>query len=167
MVKSTAAKAMRHLLRSRFHDDRRGSVIVEAAMILPVVMVLLCGLAETARATLHQHRLAESVREAARYLARVPLACPAGGDSNWATARSNAQHLAATGRVSGGQPLVTGWTDASFTIADPVCETWSGRAVQLITVSANIPYQDLGLLRVLGLDAVRLGASHQQLHIGE
>ncbi|HYH17747.1 MAG TPA: TadE family protein [Azospirillum sp.] len=155
------------LLRTRIRRDRRGSVIVEAAMVLPMVMVLLCGLVEMGRALQHQHTLTESVREAARYLARVPLACPAGGDPNWATARSNAQHLAATGRVSGGQPLVTGWTDASFTIADPVCETWSGRAVQLITVSANVPYGDLGLLQVLGLDAVRLGASHQQVHIGE
>lgn len=152
---------------ARLRHDRHGTAIVETAIILPVVVLLLFGLMEVGHALQQQHVLAKSVRDAARYLARVPLACPAGGDPNWATARTAAQHLAATGQLSGGSPLVQGWTEASFTVADPVCETWSGRAVQKITVSADVPYQDLGLRGVLGLGPMRLAAAHQQLHIGE
>ena len=61
----------------------------------------------------------------------------------------------------------TGWTEASFTVADPVCESWSGQPVQRITVSAQVPYRDFGLLGVIGLGPITLGASHEQVHIGE
>jgi len=154
-------------LLARLCRDRRGTAVVETAIVLPVIMLLLFGLMEAGRALYQQHTLAKTVRDAARYLARVPLACPATGDANWATARSTAQHLAMTGQLTGGTALVSGWTEASFTVADPACLNWSGRAVQMITVSANVPYQDLGLLGYLGLGPMRLGASNQQVHIGE
>ncbi|WP_448187741.1 TadE/TadG family type IV pilus assembly protein [Azospirillum sp. sgz301742] len=160
------AQPMRPLL-VRLRRDRRGTAIVETAIVLPVIMLLLFGLMEAGRALQQQHTLAKTVRDAARYLARVSLACPANTDPNWAAARSTAQHLAMTGKLSGGTALVKGWTEASFTVADPTCSNWSGRPVQLITVSANVPYQDLGLLGYLGLGPMRLGASHQQVHIGE
>ena len=151
----------------RLGRDRQGTAVLETAIILPILVLLLFGLMEMGRALQQHHVLAKSVRDAARYLARVPLACPAGGDPNWAAVRSTAQHLAATGQLSGGQPLVAGWTEASFTIGDPACESWSGRNVQVITVSADVPYQDLGLLGILGLAPMRLAAANQQVHIGE
>jgi len=156
-----------HPLLARLRRNPRGTAMVETAIVLPVVMLLLFGLIEMGRALHHQHILAKTVRDAARYLARVPLACPAGADPNWAAALTTAQHLAATGQLSGGNALVRGWTEASFTVANPVCQNWSGRTVQMITMSADIPYQDLGLLGYLGLGPMRLGASHQQVHIGE
>lgn len=154
-------------LVSRLRRDRRGSAIVETAIILPVLMLLLFGLVEFGRALQQHHVLNKSLRDAGRYLARVQLDCPAGADPNWATERSTAQHLAATGQLSGGAPLVVGWTDADFVIPDPVCEVWSGRDVQVIAVSADIPYRDLGFLGVLGLSPLRLAGAHQQVHIGE
>ena len=160
------APTKRPLLRG-LHRDRRGTAFVETAIVLPLIMLLLFGLIEMGRALHQQHILAKTVRDAARYLARVPLACPASGDPNWATALSTAQHLAATGQLTGGTALVSGWTEASFSVADPACQNWSGRAVQMITVSADVPYQDLGLLGYLGVGPVRLAASHQQVHIGE
>jgi hypothetical protein len=160
------APTMRPLL-TRLRRDCRGTAVVETTIVLPVILLLLFCLIEAGWALHHQHVLAKTVRDAARYLARVPLACPAGGDPNWATARTNAQHLAMTGQLTGGTALVRGWTEASFSVADPVCLNWSGRAVQMITVSANVPHQDLGLLGYFGLGPMNLAAANQQVHIGE
>jgi hypothetical protein len=155
------------LLLSRLRRDGRGTAIVETAIVLPVIVLLMFGIVELGRALQQHHALTKSVRDAARYIARVPLACPAAGDPNWAAVKTAAQTLAATGRLSGGTPLVEGWTAAHFDIADPACVDWSGRAVQVITVSAEIPYLDLGFLNVIGLEPFNLAAQHQQVHIGE
>ena len=151
----------------RFGRDCRGTAIVETAIVLPLIVLLLFGIVELGRALQHHHALTKSVRDAARYIARVPLACPAGGDPNWAAVKAAAQTLAVTGRLSGGTPLVANWTPAHFTIADPACTNWSGREVQIITVSATVPYADLGFLDAIGLEPFSLGARHEQVHIGE
>lgn len=147
--------------------DRRGTAIVETAIMLPLVTLLLFGLVEAGRALQHQHALNKSVRDAARYLARIPLACPATADTGWASAKVNAQNLALTGRLTGGTPIIANWTAGTFTIADPVCETWAGRSVQVISVTADAAYQDIGFLHVIGVSPFRIGAAHQQVHIGE
>lgn len=154
-------------LLARVRRDPRGTAIVETAFVLPVILLLLFGLIEMGRALQQQHTLTKSVRDAARYVARVPLDCPAGTDPDWGDIQAAARRLAATGQLSGGDPLVTGWTEASFTVADPVCESWSGQPVQRITVSAQVPYRDFGLLGLIGLGPITLGASHEQVHIGE
>lgn len=147
--------------------DRRGTAIVEAAIVLPVMILLLFGLIEIGRALMEHHTLTRSVRDAARYIARVRLACPATADPAWSGVKSAAQNLALTGQRTGGTPLVPYWTLAAFSVADPVCEDWSGRPVQVITVTASVAYQDLGFLTLLGLGSFTLGASNQQPHVGE
>lgn len=147
--------------------DRRGTAIVEAAIVLPVMILLLFGLIEIGRALMEHHTLTRSVRDAARYVARVPLLCPATDDPTWSGVKSIARNLALTGQRTGGTPLVPSWTTAAFSVADPVCEDWSGRPVQVITVNASVPYQDLGFLTLLGLSGFTLGASNQQPHVGE
>lgn len=155
------------LPKLRLLRDCRGSALLEAAIVLPVVMSLAFGIAELGRALHHQHVLTKTVRDAARYLARVALACPATGDANWATAQSAATTLALTGQIGGTTPLVGYWPAAAFTVAAPACQTVMGRPVQVMTVTGSVDYQSMGFLSLLNLPPLRLQASHQELHIGE
>ncbi len=155
-------------LLSRFLGDRRGSALVEFSIAAPMLVILSFGAIEVGRALQQHHVMNKAVRDAARYLARAPLACPATADAaSWAAAKTRATNLALTGRITGGTPLVANWTAATFTIADPVCETWSGRNVQVLTVSADEAYDDLGFVDLIGMSGFRLTAAHQQVHIGE
>ncbi|MBP2316724.1 TadE/TadG family type IV pilus assembly protein [Azospirillum soli] len=151
----------------RLLKDRRGSAMVEAALVLPLVMTLTFGLIEMGRALHHHHVLSKSVRDAARYLARVPLGCPATVDANWATASATAKTLALTGRMNGTTPLVSYWTTGAFTIAPPTCQTIMGREVQVMAVTGAVNYQSLGFLNLINLPSFQLRASHREMHIGE
>ncbi|WP_448207806.1 TadE/TadG family type IV pilus assembly protein [Azospirillum sp. sgz302134] len=155
------------LMPGRLFRDRRGSAMLEAAIVLPLLTSLTFGLIEMGRALQHQHIMSKSVRDAARYLARVPLSCPATGDANWAAARSTAQTLALTGQVDGTKPLVSYWTAGSFTIGTPTCQTLSGRPVQVMSVTGSVDYQSLGFLALLNIQAFKIQAAHQEMHIGE
>lgn len=151
----------------RLLKDRHGSAMLETAIVLPLVMTLTFGLIEMGRAMHHHHILSKSVRDAARYLARIALDCPATADANWAAARTSAQTLALTGRVDGAAPLVGYWTAGTFTVAPPSCQTIMGREVQVMTVSGAVNYQSLGFLDFLNIPAFQLRAEHQEIHVGE
>ncbi len=60
-----------HDTRHRRFGDR-GSVLVEAALVLPLVFALLLGMATAGIAIYHKNTLNNSVREAARFGATVP-----------------------------------------------------------------------------------------------
>jgi Flp pilus assembly protein TadG len=66
--------------------DRKGQNLVEFALVVPLLLLLVIGIAELGRAWMSKNILTGAAREASRLLA-VPL--PYGGDSN-ATARANA-----------------------------------------------------------------------------
>jgi Flp pilus assembly pilin Flp len=92
------------------------------------------------------HIMEKGVRDAGRYLARVPMSgCTISGVSAAA-----AQNLAITGRISGGSPLLPSWSDTtSVNVAVAQCfnnaaQTYRGREqVPVIEVSAAAPYVDL------------------------
>ena len=153
-----------------FFNAKRGAALVEFSMVAPLLVFLMCGLAEFSLVMRQYHIMEKGARDAGRYLARVPMTgCTLNGD-----AVTQAQNLALTGRTGGGSYLLPSWTDPS-TVAVTVAQcfdnsggAYRGRAnMPVIEVTANAPYADLGLLSVIGLDDVDLEVSHQQLWIGE
>ena len=60
----------------RFLRDLRGNAGAEFALVLPILMLLLFGAIEIGRALHDFHVINESVRDAGRYLSRVPATCP-------------------------------------------------------------------------------------------
>jgi hypothetical protein len=91
-----------------------------------------------------------------------------------ADATTAAQNLALTGQMSGGSVLLPTWTDpSSVAVAvancmDNTSGAYRGRdQMPIIEVTASAPYEDLGLLSVIGFDSIDLEVSHQQLWIGE
>ncbi|MDX2274116.1 MAG: TadE/TadG family type IV pilus assembly protein [Hyphomonadaceae bacterium] len=149
--------------------DRRGASLVEFSLIAPLLILLMCGMAEFANGMRQYHVMQKGVRDAARYVARVQMTgCTLPG-----TAITNAQNLALTGRTSGGTNLLSTWTNpATVSVTVSTCfnnasETYRGRAeIPIIQVQANAPYVDLGLLDVIGVAPINLQVTHRQIWIG-
>jgi Flp pilus assembly protein TadG len=155
---------------SRFMAARRGAALVEFTLVAPLLIMLMCGMAEFANAMRQYHVMEKGVRDAGRYLARTEMnGCALNG-----TAVANAQNLAITGQITGGSPLFPTWTNPGSVVASvPQCFDNSGGTYRgypnmpVIQVTASAPYADLGLLTVIGLGGISLSVSHQQLWIGE
>jgi Flp pilus assembly protein TadG len=165
-----------HRLLAELRDDRRGVSIIEMTVMLPVLVSLAFGVAEFGRALQHHHVMNKAMRDAARYLTRVPVDCPSGAATGSVTNGADittAKNLALNAAPTGGTPRLSYWTNpASVTVQvdcfDNTAGTYRGQSgMPLITVAASVPYQDVGFLAVLGLPAMTFNPSHQQLHIGE
>lgn len=156
-------------LLPRFIQGRDGAALVEFSLLAPVLILLMCGLAEFANALRQYHIMEKGVRDAGRYLTRVPMT----GCTINAGAITTAQTLVLTGRIAGGAFLLDDWTDlntVTVTVADCVANNprvYRGHdQMPVIEVTASAPYQDLGLLDVIGLGPLNLEVSYQQLWIG-
>lgn len=159
-----------------FWRDRRGVAMVELSLMLPMLIALGLGIGEFGRALQHHHTLNKGMRDAARFLARVPVDCPSGSATGTVTDVADvttAKNLALNGAPSGGTPRVSYWNDPS-TISvqvdcfDNTAGNFRGRSgIPQITVSASVAYQDLGFLAVLGLPSRTFSVRHQQMHFGE
>jgi len=157
-------------LLSRFGKAREGASLVEFSLLAPVLILLMCGLSEFANAMRQYHIMEKGVRDAARYLTRVPMSgCTLNGGSVTA-----AQNLALTGQTTaGGSYFLPTWTDPStVTVAVADCVSNTPRVYRghdqmpVIEVTAQAPYQDLGMLSVIGIGEIELEVRHQQLWIG-
>src|SRR5437899_10014811 len=99
--------------------NRRGSVMVEMAAILPFLMALGCGVFEFG-AFFYQYQMIEAgVRDAGRYLARVsdPAASTAPCASAVLTAKeASAKDIAVTGAIGGTSKRVSWWSQSDITI---------------------------------------------------
>ena len=153
-----------------FFKAKRGAALVEFSLVAPLLILIMCGLAEFACVMRQYHIMEKGVRDAGRYMARVPMTgCTLNG-----AAVTQAQNLALTGRIGSGSYLLPSWTDPStVSVAVEQCfnnsgGTYRGRAnMPVIEVTARAPYADLGLLSVIGVGDIALEVSHQQLWIGE
>jgi Flp pilus assembly protein TadG len=170
----TWSRTHRRLITLR--KDRSGTAFVEMTIMAPLLISLALGVADFGRALVHHHILNKSMRDAGRFLARVPVDCPSGASTGSVTNGSDvttAKNLALNGAPTGGSPKLGYWTNpASITVQvdcfDNSSGTYRGRTeIPLITVSTTVAYQDLGFLSALGLPSMTFAARNQQVHIGE
>ena len=161
---------------TRLGADRRGASLLEMTFITPMLIFLALGIVEFGRAFQQHHIMNKAMRDAARYLARVPVSCPAGSATGSVTNSADvttAKNLALNDAPTGGSPRVSYWTNpASITVQVDCFDNTAGAyrgepEIPLITVSAAVPYQDLGFIGVLGAAAWTFHVRHQEIHIGE
>src|SRR5688572_27340644 len=111
---------MKRLLPSfrQFGRARSGAAVVEFTLVAPLLIALMCGMAEFSNAMRQCHVMEKGARDAARYLARVPMTgCTINSGSITA-----AQNLALTGRTAGGSFLFRTWSDpGSVTVSVAQC----------------------------------------------
>jgi Flp pilus assembly protein TadG len=142
----------------------RGSALLEAAIVLPVFLSLVCGVYEFGFYLYQQQLIAAGIRDAARYLALTD-------NPNNSTYQLNARNLAVTGSTVGGPPRVRGWTSSDVTVAvsavdNPAATSSGGGMIQIVTVSTDFVDPSLGFLGLLGLTAPVISVSHQERYVG-
>ncbi len=160
----------------RLYRCRRGAAIVEFAIVAPLLVALGVGVFEFGRAVQSYHVIDKGMRDAARYLGRGSATCDTNGNGS-VTNVAQAKNLAMYGNTTGSGSLVLAfWNDpATITIPLPSCtptstnwvSTNGGAYIPIVTVAARVPYADLGLLGLFGLNAPTFGIEHQEVGLSE
>lgn len=157
-------------------DNRAGAAAIEMAMVTPLLLVLMFGTFELGHFFLSEHVVQKSVRDAARYAARLPLTeFPSCAPSN--DARAEIQRVARTGRPDdGGAPQrLQGWTVNTMTTVTLICDTsgtytgiYTGfpSGVPIVTVSASVPYPTLFGMMGIPAPTLTLNAQSQSAVFG-
>lgn len=156
--------------------DRTGSAAAEMALALPLLLLLLFGTFELGYYFMSEHVVQKSVRDAARYAARLPMtsypSCTPTSD-----AETRIQRVARAGDPDGdwdddGTPdqRLQGWGADTMTTVTLACDTSGTYAgiysdfptgVPVITVSAAVPYPTLFGSIGLGSATLTLNAQSQ------
>jgi Flp pilus assembly protein TadG len=154
-----------------------GAAAVEMALVVPLLLLLMFGAFDVGYCFLSEHVVDKSVRDAARYAARLPLKeldgtvnydCSAGGTIG-ATAKQNIQRVARYGDPAGTTARLAGWTSDDLTTVSLACDADAthsyvnegvyanfpnGGAVPVVTVSASVPYKSV--FKAFGLSQLSL-----------
>ena len=152
-------------LRSILRDDR-GAALAEAAIVLPVFLLLVGGVYEFGF-FLYQEQLATSgVEDAARYLALV-------SNPTSAISQIEAKNLAVSGSLNGGPSRVNGWSTSDISVnvdtvdnSEGTYSSSSGPPVQVVTVSTSFPDPTLGFFTLLHIRPPTISVSHQERVLG-
>ena len=149
--------------------DRCGAILVELAIVFPVLLILGLGVFEFGNLLWRYHQINTGVRDAARYLARLdnPIASATAG-----------KELAVMGQIGGTAKRVPWWNVGDVTVsiqtvanADLVTGARLYRGpdpIRIVRVSTGVNYPGIGFLGVLGISsAVTLNLFHEERVIGE
>lgn len=163
----------------RFGKSERGAALVEFTLVLPFLMLLAAGVSEFGLIMHQQQIMTKSVRDAARYAARSPVAfksCPINAQPEWGQIAADTQTVALRGSVNAGAPLLLAtWNSAGqVTVNGGVCvaagalnsPAGGGNNIPIITVTGTAPYAGTGLLNFLGIAPFNITATHTQMWTG-
>lgn len=159
--------------------DRAGAAAAELALVAPLLLVLMCGAFELGNYFLSEHVVQKSVRDAARYAARLPMTDYTGCDvAGGGPAEQQTQRVARFGDPSGsGSARLAGWTADNMTDVSIVCDNSSSYGTggiyvdfpdgaPVITVHATVPYNTFFGALGIGPGSLDLNAESQAAVIG-
>lgn len=144
----------------KFLNNRAGNASVEAALVLPILIVMFAGVAEIGRGLYQTVAIEKGLRAGALYLARSELPIT-----------QSMTDTAVTLVKTGGSPhyLADGWADASATVEIETQDfIIDGTTVPVFRLSASVPFDPLFSNLVPGLDLSiqTIKLSHEQPHVG-
>lgn len=154
-------------------DCTSGSALVEAAVALPILIFLTVGLMDFALAYKSVSTGQKSIRNAARYMSRLPLSklCDSGANGGQQAAKNLAWYGTTT---AGTTPTVPGWNaSASYltitlsptcTVATPASDTLVQRK---INISATIPYTALAWQALDLSPTLNIPIQHEERWLGQ
>lgn len=138
------------MMRS-FANDRSGAAAVEMALIAPLLVMLMLGVAEGSYMMWSEHVIVKAVRDGARYAARQPYSkiCP----SLDSTTQNNIKLLTRTGQLASATAAsrIPYWTDSGVTVTSKCSGTGVTGGIYTnlptggasVTVTANTAYPSL------------------------
>ncbi|RWA62028.1 TadE/TadG family type IV pilus assembly protein [Mesorhizobium sp.] len=162
----------------RFRRDERGTVLVEMAIVAPLMFILSAGVFEFGN-LIHEKLLMEAgLDDGARFAARCNTQLYTNAGLTAIDCADTAANIAVFGNAAGVAPArITGWqkSDVAVTIADPTdcknaVDPGTGTVLYLsttsqvciVTVSGTLNYSGVGLLSLLNIGPITLTASHQE-----
>lgn len=108
---------MRTTVRKR--SVQHGAVLVEMALVTPILLLIMLATAEVTRAFIDHNTLTKAVRNGARYAAANALRGTTGVITVNAALTAETRNLVVYGNVSGsGTPVLTGLAPANITVTD-------------------------------------------------
>src|SRR5262249_41770053 len=160
-----------------------GTATLEGVLVLPVAISLMAGGGGVWGVYSVASTADKSMRDAARYLARMPCDGGLAGVCTQAAAicgwgLTNAKNLAVYGNLAGsGNPLIQGWSTSNVTLQQPSdCTALPNPAI--IQLTATVPFTSIMLpfattaLRALGIptsqlpNSITMNVQHQERWIG-
>ena len=161
---------------SSLWGNREGSALLEASVLTPMLFSLAFGVMEFSFYFYQQQLIESGVRDAARYLARVPVTtngatpCTQTDPATGTSYLSYAQNIAIYGTTSASTQRVHGWT-GPVTITCPTTNNSGGTysdGTTIYTISATTSFADpaLGFFGVLHLSAPSISVTHKERYIG-
>ena len=131
-------RSRRWLLLHRFTRDERGLQLVEAAIVIPIFLILFAATAEFGRFFYEYTTLAKAVRGGARYLSSVPLT---------PEEKTAAQNMVVYGNTTAtGTPVLSGLDPSHVEITQSDDTTLPDTITLEVNGYTYEPIFDLGLL---------------------
>ncbi len=93
-------------------DRKRGAVLVEMALVTPILVVLMLATADLTRAFIEHNTVTKAVRNGARYVAAKAF----DGSTGVVNETQNLVVFGSTTPLGGASPLVSGLTPANITV---------------------------------------------------
>ena len=161
-----------------FFGDQRGAAAAEFVMIIPILAMVLIGIIEFGRMFSDFHTVSKGVRDASRFLSRMPGNGCAGGAWTLQTGAdaTEARNMAVTGELAGGAASPAYFTTGMVTVTLPCVANGAGFAglydgeanIRLVQVQAVVPYTFLfGEYLTPGSATLNMTTTHLEAHIGE
>ena len=151
---------------TRFLGDTSGGPASEMALLLPLLITLLFVCFEGGYFLWNEHKVVKGVRDGARYAGRLSFTDYDCSDSSVdSAAETSINNLTRTGQLSGGTPVIPGWTDSGVTVS-VACQTEDGiytansNNAPVVTVSALVPYPSSPLTELAGVLGFNVGSIH-------
>lgn len=178
----------------RYRSHERGTAAVELAIVAPFMLILAFGFLEIGRMLFDYQAITGGVRNAARYLGRVPVSCTEEGANNGTIVTSLhgdiARNLAFTGKPTDPtgpeDRLVKYWDGSGLTVTvECVNNSYflddcspclagnfpnTGRARPFfprITVAASVPFPLITTLPFGAGAAITLASRHIEVNFGD
>jgi len=144
--------------RSKYLKDTEGAVIVEGAILFPVLALIAYGITDVSMMLLQSHKMEQGLVAGASYLARSQT-------PKLLTAQ--AKNIAITGRPDGSGPArVDGWTDSEITLTirniNNSGQFRSGATVQVAQFESAHPYEGLGFVKLASGGRITIRADHEE-----
>ena len=123
----------------RFFSCDRGAAAVEAAIIVPVLLSIGLGAAETGNLVNETHKMKTGLASGARMLARAPAPAPA-------SVETEALNLAVTGSIDGSLPArLPGWRTSQVTVSYRFVDNsgalyTGGDQIRVVRLDSSRPY---------------------------
>ncbi len=150
------------MLRKSIWRNTRGAMAAEAALILPVLLLLGFGTADYGNLLLQKHRMSSGLVSAGNFLAR---------SSTPEALETPARYLAVTGSTTGTDPRINGWSIADVAISyrnqqNNNGDYRGGASIRTVILSSEANYTGFGIVTMMSPGGITIRSRYEERILG-